>query len=207
MSVGSQSQPVNPFIVLIGPRGVGKSTTADGLATVLGCSCHCVDAHALTTYRDDARFAAAYRGGDTLVEVLDRLQTELGHPYYDFEESLHLMAIERTVADPPAPVIDFGAGHTGLIRPAYRARAVQLLASLPCVCLWPSRSPERSVKLLETRLPGLSPKLIAWELECDFSRDLASLTIHVDGASIRQVIEQILDYIRTPGTGKSCSPT
>jgi hypothetical protein len=183
-------------VALVGPRGVGKSTVAEQLAARLGCACHCVDGHALAYYDADPRFAAAHQPGASLVDTLARLAAQLGSGYYEFEEALHVLAIEQVVGDPPAPVIDFGAGHTALNHPAHRTRAMQLLARLPCVCLWPSRSLARSVDLLATRAPSLAPELIAWELERDYSRELADCTIHVEDASPQQVIGQVLDHLR-----------
>jgi hypothetical protein len=190
-------------IVLVGPRGAGKSTLAEALARALELPLRSADVEALSIYRSHPVVAAIDGGSATGDEasriraVFERLRTQFGD---DFEEQLHLRVARELLVPTFAGVIDLGAGHT-TYADAERRRAVEgLLRALPNVVLIvPSDDREHAIDTILARRRGTEPELTRAIVERELGElagaAAATMVVSTGRHSIEETTLQILERL------------
>jgi broad-specificity NMP kinase len=180
--------PSAPEIILIGPPDTGKGTIGALLAQRLGRPRASVDHlrkayYAEIGYDDDlARRLRVTEGFAALVR---------------YWKQFDLHAVERTLADYPGHIIDFGAGHSVYDDEGEMARLRKVLAPYPnVILLLPSPNADESIALLRERqnqrigINGV--ELHRYLLEHPANRALATHTIYTQGQTPEQTCDAIL---------------
>ena len=108
-----------------------------------------------------------------------------------------LHAVERTLADHPGHVIDFGAGHSVFDDPGDMARLRALLAPYPnVILLLPSPDPAESVAILHDRIrlrTGIDGvELNRYLMTSPCNRRLATHVVYTQEKTPQQVRDEIL---------------
>ena len=190
-------------LVLIGPRGVGKSSLADCISQRLRLPLFELDAECWSLYMQDERFRAAAADVDAsdpllaLRQVLTALWRELAQEFPAYQEQLQLGALRTGLASTRAPIVDCGSGHCSFRSDRNQAELADLLAPLPVLCLWPSRDFKRGVELLASR-NGRSREETAEALRFHRGRSLARHVIMVEDRSISDVADEAVAWMSMP---------
>ena len=136
---------MKPTIILIGPLGAGKTTTAHLLAHKLGLP-HCSLDTVRWKYYEELGYdkALAAKLAQTARTVQDKMH---------YAKPFEAHAAERVLADHPHSVIDFGASNTVYEEPGLSARVEKVLAPYPnVILLLPTSDPDESAAILRARL-------------------------------------------------------
>ena len=182
-------------IILIGPVGVGKSTTSRLLAERLSLPHLALD-ELRWPYFQELGYNPARQGqlwaSDGIAAVLK------------YWEPFEVHALERVLADHPAGVFDVGGGYTIAGDPALKLRIRQALAPCPhVILLLPAPDVEDSVRILAERTQGQLPDQFPLRdhVERHFAtRDLARHIVYTGGRSPEAVCDQIVAQVS--GVGK-----
>ncbi|BDI30783.1 hypothetical protein CCAX7_28340 [Capsulimonas corticalis] len=183
-------------IILIGPAGAGKSTTACLLAQRMGRPHVALDKERFRYYEEigyNAELAAQLR--HTNFEELIR--------YY---EPFNAYAVGRVLEDYDGCIIDFGAIHSVYDTAALFKQAQTALAPYPhVILLLPCTNIERSVEVLmergrmgeqvDERKEAMWRRIIRRFLENPSNSALAKHTVCTDGKTPEEVTRDVLECI------------
>jgi shikimate kinase len=134
-------------IILIGPISAGKSTIAKLLAEKLKLPNYSVDDERWKYY-DEIGYDKAE--GKRIAQEAGMLGL------INYWKPFEAYAVERSLADHPNSVIDFGAGHSYYEDPDLFARVQRALAPFPnVILLLPSADLDESVAILNARFAAL----------------------------------------------------
>lgn len=181
-----------PEVVLIGPRGNGKSTVAGMLAHSLGMGHAAFDRDRWRFYAEmgyDAAVAEGFlRRGD-----LERV--------FDYWGPFETHALERFLEEHRHAVLDLGAGHTVFGREDLFRRVERALAPFAnLVLLLPSADRATSMRVLSERADDADrrrPYIAAW-LDDPRRHRLAKHTVFEEGRSPEELAEEILSILPGP---------
>lgn len=138
---------MNNTVILIGPMSAGKSTVAALLAEKLNMPRYEIDEDRWTYYAEIGYDEAA-------AAQAARTEGSLGLLRYWKPFEAH--AVERSLADHPGSVIDFGAGHSVYEDETLFARIQKALAPYPnVILLLPSPDLDESTRIVNERFSQL----------------------------------------------------
>ena len=180
-----------PEIILIGPPDTGKSTLGELLADHLQRPRAPVDQlrrgyYEEVGYQEDVR------------QRIQRAEGFAGVVRYWKQFDLH--AVERTLAEHPGHVIDFGAGHSIFDEPDRAERLQALLRPYPnVILLLPTPDPDESTAILHerrrTRIGIDGIELNRFLLESPCNRQLATHIVYTEHKSAEQTRDEILQFL------------
>src|SRR5262245_60618475 len=131
-------------LILIGPVGVGKSTTARLLAAKMSLPHHVLD---------DLRWSYFQQIGYDAARVQQLAATQGIAAVLAYWERFEVHALEQVLLEFPTGVIDVGGGYTLASDPVLAHRVRQVLAPCPyVVLLLPAPQLEASIQILSDRL-------------------------------------------------------
>ena len=137
-------------LILIGPVGVGKTTTAQLLAEQLSLPHHVLD---------QLRWSYFQQIGYDPERVQQLAATQGIAAVLAHWERFEVHALEQVLKEYPTGVIDVGGGYTVASDPVLARRIRQMLAPYPyVVLLLPAPEREASIQILTERLAGQLPE-------------------------------------------------
>ncbi|WP_338911924.1 hypothetical protein [Mycetohabitans rhizoxinica] len=184
-------------LVLIGPRGAGKSSVADVVAHRCGLPLYKLDAHCFELYKADDRSAKAARdvgefsAPQLLARIFSRFADDLAEDWLAYQESLHLVAVKLALEKAVAPILDRGSEHCSYITSDNQGCLVRLLWLHPVLCLWPRRDLSRGAALL----PGRNCRSLAFNkaaLHLHRGREIAKHVIDVEKKGINDIANEAI---------------
>ncbi|MEM8642995.1 MAG: shikimate kinase [Cyanobacteria bacterium P01_G01_bin.54] len=177
-------------IILIGPRGAGKSTIGRLLSQKL---------ERPQAAMDQLRFDYYADAGWGPQEQRRTFENEGQEGYYRRWKQFRLPVIERILIEHQNCVIDFGAGHSVFEDSADFDRARGLLAPhANVVLLMPSPDQDDSVAILHQRN---TPRINGMEADRFFlthpsNRELATLVVYTQGKTPPETRDEILQHLK-----------
>lgn len=209
-----------PSIVLIGPKGVGKSTQGRLLASALQRPNISLDALCWRYYAELEEVRRAQErlttdhGADQVAahdrfwfagELGRHLTRELGPAgAARYKEVMELHALRRALEEHAGSIIDLGAGHSLFADEDNCAAAQALLAGCPhVVLLMPYADVAASVAILHRnlahRVPAVSLDRIRYYVDHPSNRRLATHTVYTEERTPAAVCERILAVLGERG--------
>jgi adenylate kinase family enzyme len=171
---------------LIGPIGAGKSTVGKLLSEKLGLP---------QIETDELRWKYYEEIGYDAALARKKNETEGFWSMYQYWKPFEAHAVERLLADYPAGIIDFGAGHSVYEDDALFARVKKLLAPYPhVILLLPSPNPEESLEILSAREPWLrdmKPNINEHFIRHHSNRHLAKHVVYTKDKMPEQTCEEV----------------
>jgi shikimate kinase len=178
-------------IILIGPAGVGKTTTAQLLAERLSLPYLALD-ELRWSYFQEIGFDRERQ------QQIGATQGIAGVLAY--WEPFEVHALERVLADHQAGVLDVGGGYTIASDPALTDRIRRTLAPYPYVfLLLPTPALDESIRILADRTAGLLPDAfpLREHVERHFrTQDLAKHVVYTNNKIPQAICEEILAIVR-----------
>lgn len=176
--------------MLIGPIGVGKSTVAPLVASLIGRE---------MVSMDEVRFDYYRRAGydDTLAATFGSSGDIAG--LIGYWKPYEADAVEHLVVDQSDAVLDFGAGHADYPEGPLLDRVAAALTEHFVVLLMPSESTDESTQLLRRRLDDQHDAV--HELNRGFIaspsfRQLADTTVYVAGRTPAEIAAEVVERWR-----------
>jgi adenylate kinase family enzyme len=189
-------------VILIGPSGAGKSTLGPLLAQRLG-----VDHVELDDLRWDYYKEIGYDHA-----LAGRLRREQGSgAMFRYWKQFDPHAVERVLADHPAGVISFGAGHTVYDDETLFERVQRALAPYAhVILLLPGPNEDETIAILTERFwevaraEGFTPQpdtleSIGYLVRHPANRRLAKRVVYTNGMTPEETCEEILKMIGARG--------
>jgi len=178
-------------LILIGPVGVGKTTTARLLAERLALAYLALDEMRWSYFKE--------------IGFDPERQQELGATHgiaavLAYWEPFEIHALERVLADHQAGVIDVGGGYTIVNDPALAERVRLALAPYPYVfLLLPAPALDESIQTLADRTAGLLPDAfpLRAHVERHFkTKELAKHVVYTLYKTPEAICDEILAIVR-----------
>lgn len=178
-------------IILIGPKGAGKTTIGKLLAGRLGLPQCSMDDLRFNYYKEigyDEDLAARIRKEQGFVEL------------YWYWKPFEAYAVERLLSEYSQCVIDFGAGHSVYEDDEQFARVQRVLAPYNnIILLLPSPDWEESLQILNERVGSLifnNFDLNQHFLQHHANYDLAKFIIYSKGKTPEETCEEIINCVK-----------
>lgn len=198
-------------VILIGAKGVGKSSQAFAMAQRLQVPQVSLDGLAAELYRRDTLFCSVadtieddgQEAGGLVRSTLAVLERRLGAAFYDYEEALHWGAVQEALARFGARpcVMDFGAGHTAYASAERKRGLTAMLRShRPVVLLQPFADLARSAAYLystQRERRRLTETEIRYELALAGNEAFATHTVYTGMKSREQITGELIDVVRS----------
>ena len=180
------------LIVLIGPVGVGKSTTARLLADHLQLPHYALD-ELRWTYFAEIGYNARHQ------QQIWETQGMAGVLAY--WEPFEVYALERILAEHDAGVIDVGGGYTIATDPPRATRVRAILAPYPnVILLLPTPHVDESVHVLAERLTGYLPDHFPLQTHVQQhfgTQDLAKMVVYTHTKAPETIRDEIVGFLRS----------
>lgn len=205
-------------IILIGPKGVGKSTLARHLAAQLKWPVASLDdvceryylslpeiRHEANKLQDDPATQEDPLFWERVAQrVLFKVKSGQINGFRDgahFKEEMELHALKCFLQDYPEGVLELGAGHAIFEEKDCLQKAADLLSSFSnVIALMPDPSPERSVEVLQRNLKAQGRperlEILNYYATRTSYAELSTHLIHTRGSSPAVTRRQIMDLIQ-----------
>lgn len=198
-------------VVLIGPRGVGKTAVSERISRETGRGVFHVDEHCHRFYLQDSTFRqiALLLGSDgsheTLAPIFKELGRRLGPDCLGYQEKLHLLAVRQALTTVREPILDLGSGHGSFVLEFNQNNLREMLALQPVVCLWPSQDFVRSVRILHERNDRNRLETES-ALRNHKGRQIARQVIYTEDDGVEVVASRVIEWMTKPQPYRRASP-
>ncbi|RYG87900.1 MAG: hypothetical protein EON59_06065 [Alphaproteobacteria bacterium] len=196
------AEQFSPFeLIVIGPRGVGKSSVSAHISRECHLPIYCVDARCFDLYMEDEDFRrsaqriGARSSSNGLINVFRDLARDPHVDYRAYQEQLHLTAIRIVLQTAGESIVDFGSGHGSYDLEPNQRELARLLAPHPVLCLWPSRDPDRAADILVAR-NGRSLEATKEGLASHRGRNVAKHVLYVEERKVAEVADEAVAWMR-----------